>query len=255
MGVVAKKSRPIEKALELQKFFGVTSLETVLGLRRYQAAFRSGVNGKRKRSREAVAAWLRIGELEAQKRECAPFNKRKLKQALHTIRKMTLQLPDRFEHNLHQVLANSGVALVLCPHLPRTYSHGATFWLNKDKAVLMITLRYKWADIFWFSLFHKLGHILLHNRQSVILEGRDIDPLFENQEAEADQFAADILIPPSTYKEFVKKECFYPADIEQFAAQLGISPGIVVGRLQNDKYLAQTWHNRLRARFEWKPTD
>ena len=254
IGVVAKKSRPIEKALELQKFFGVTSLETVLGLRRYQAAFRSGVDGKKKRSCEAVAAWLRIGELEAQKRECASFHKKKLKQALHTIRAMTLQLPDHFEQNLHRVLADSGVALVLCPHLPKTYAHGATFWLNKDKAVLMITLRYKWADIFWFSLFHELGHILLHNRQLVILEGSDVDPLFENQEAEANQFAADILIPPSSYKEFVKNERFYPEGIEHFAAQLGISPGIVVRRLQNDKYLPQTWHNKLRTRLEWKPT-
>ena len=25
---------------------------------------------------------------------------------------------------------------------------------------MMMTLRYTWADVFWFSLFHELGHIL-----------------------------------------------------------------------------------------------
>ena len=118
-----------------------------------------------------------------------------------------------------------------------------------------MTFRYKWADVFWFSFFHELGHIFLHNRQAVILEGNTGDEAFDNQEAEANRFAADTLIPPMLYEEFVKKRRFYPVDIESFASQLGISPGIVVGRLQNDKYLDRAWHNRLRTRFEWKSDD
>jgi HTH-type transcriptional regulator/antitoxin HigA len=252
LGIVTKKTRPKDKVLELQKFFGVTSLETVCGLHRYQAAFRSGISGESQRSPESVAAWLRIGELDAQKRQCAPFDKKKLKDVLHIIRAMTLHVPEHFQDNLRRALANSGVALVLCPSLPGTYAHGATFWLGREKAVVMMTLRYKWADVFWFSLFHELGHIFLHNRQAVILEGSAGNESFDNQEEAANRFAADTLIPPMSYKEFVKKHRFYPVDIESFASQLGISPGIVAGRLQNDKYLDRSWHNRLRTRFEWK---
>ena len=254
LGVVGKKTRPVDKVLELQKFFGVTSLKTVLDLRRYQVAFRSGSSGKR--SPEAVAAWLRIGELEAHKLQCAPFNKNKLKGALYTIRAMTMQTPEHFQDNLRRVLADSGVALVLCPHLPGTYAHGATFWLNREKAVVMMTFRYKWADIFWFSLFHELGHIFLyHNRQAVILEGNNGGSSLDKQDAEANRFAADTLIPPSLHKEFVKKRSFYPEDMINFAGQLGLSPGIVVGRLQNDKCLDPSWQNSLRTRLEWKSTD
>jgi HTH-type transcriptional regulator/antitoxin HigA len=96
-----------------------------------------------------------------------------------------------------------------------------------------------------------LGHILLHNRQIVILEEKDGDQASNQLEIEADQFAADTLIPLSKYKEFIKKRRFYPQDIERFASGIGISSGIVVGRLQRDNYLAPSWHNSLRVRFEW----
>ena len=252
LGVVAKKTRPTDKVLALHKFFGVTSLDTVLGLRRYQAAFRSGKKG---RSPEAVVTWLRMGELQAQRTPCAPFQKKRLKGSLEAVRAMTRSSPENFQEELHQLLTDSGVALVLCPHLPGTYAHGATFWLGRDKAVAMMTLRYKWADVFWFSLFHELGHILFHNRQAVILEGDNAHSAQKALEDEADQFAANTLIPRKAYGAFVKKRRFFAKDIEWFARQVGISTGIAVGRLQKEGHIRPSWHNSLRMRFEWKSTD
>jgi HTH-type transcriptional regulator/antitoxin HigA len=249
LGLVARKTRPTDKVLELHKFFGVASLGTVLDLRRYQAAFRSG---SQKRSPEAVAAWLRIGELEAQKMRCAPFQKRRLKNSLETVRSMTLQSPEDVQKNLHHLLSDCGVALVLCPHLPGTYAHGATFWLGRGKAVVMMTLRYKWADVFWFSLFHELGHILLHERQAVILEDDDRDPVLRGLEEEANRFAADTLIQPGAFKAFLKTGQFFAEDIERFAKRVSIPPGIVVGRLQREGHIKPSWHNGLRRQFTWK---
>ena len=249
LGVVAKKTRPAEKVMELQRFFGVASLNTVLSLRRYQAAFRAG---RPDRSPEAVAAWLRIGELQAQGLSCTPFQKKRLTDSLKTVRAMTLLSPEGFQEELHQLLADAGVALVLCPHLPGTYAHGATFWLGRDKAVVMMTLRYKWADVFWFSLFHELGHILLHNRQTVILEGDNADPEQKAVEEEANRFAADTLIPTKPYGAFVEARRFFTEDIERFARQVGISTGILVGRLQMEGHIKPSWHNGLRMRFQWK---
>jgi HTH-type transcriptional regulator/antitoxin HigA len=249
LGVVAKKTRSIDKVLALHKFFGVASLQTVLALRRYQAVFRSG---KKDRSPEAVAAWLRMGELQAQKMRCAPFRKKRLKDSLEALRAMTLQCPEDFQENLHHLLADTGVALVLSPHLPGTFAHGATFWLGRDKAVVMMTLRYAWADVFWFSLFHELGHILFHNRQVVILEGDNQDIAQKELEDEADQFAADTLIPPKPYSVFLNARRFFAEDIERFSRQMGMSTGIVVGRLQKEGHIKPSWHNKLRTRFEWK---
>ncbi|MFC1884507.1 HigA family addiction module antitoxin [Thermodesulfobacteriota bacterium] len=248
LGIIAKKTRPTDKVLELHKFFGVTSLVSVLELRRYQAEFRTG---KQKRSPEAVAAWLRIGELKAQQIHCTPFNKRRLKGSLEEVRSIGLHSPEDFTEKLQHLLSECGVALVLCPHLPGTYAHGATFWLGKDKAVVMMTLRYKWADVFWFSLFHELGHILLHERQVVILEGYNMETSNKALEEDADRFSADTLIPPAEYKAFLKTNRFFPEIIEQFAAQVGIPPGIVVGRLQKEGHIKPSWHNGLRRQLKW----
>ncbi len=249
LGFIAKKTKPAEKVQELQHFFGVTSLKNISSLKRYQVAFRQGTG---KRSPEATSAWLRIGELQGQKTEAAPFRKDILASALPSICGMTQLLPEKFETQLRQILLDAGVVLVLCPHLPKTYLHGATFWLGQNKAVLMLTIRGSWADIFWFSLFHEIGHLLLHGKQMVFLEGDNREHELDKPEKEADRFAADLLIPPDEYEFFLKAEAFYPQDIELFAHQLEIDPSIVVGRLQHDGYIKNSWHNHLRTRHEWK---
>jgi len=249
LGFVARKTKAAEKVQELQRFFGVTSLNNISALKRYQVAFRQGTGT---RLPEATSAWLRIGELQAQKTESAPFRKDVLENALLSIRSMTRLLPGEFEMQLRQTLLDAGVVLVLCPHLPKTYLHGATFWLGQNKAVLMLTIRGSWADIFWFSLFHEIGHLLLHGKQMVFLEGDNRQHELDKPEKEADRFAADILISPDAYRSFLEAEAFYPKDIEIFARRLGIDPGIVVGRLQHDGYFENAWHNHLRSRYEWK---
>ena len=249
LGYVSKKIKPVEKVLELHRFFRVTSLRNISAVKRYQAAFRQG---KGKRSPEATATWLRIGEVEAQTVESKPFSKRSIEDALPTIRNMTRSSPKRFKIQLQQILLNTGVVLVLCPHLPKTYVNGATFWLKSNKAVLMLTIRGCWADIFWFSLFHEIGHLLFHGKQSVFIESEDNEKEVDKFEREADQFAADILVPPSEYKAFVETNDFYPQAIKDFASHLGVHAGIVVGRLQHDKHIEPAWHNSLRSRYEWK---
>ena len=251
LGFVTKHSSRRENVLELQRFFGVASLESVLEVRRYQAAFRVGKAGAAPVKPHAVASWLRMGELLAQEIPCAPFDRSKLESSLDAIRAMTLMKPEEFQEKLRKLLAECGVALVIAPHFPGTKAHGATFWLNRDKAVLMLTNRGRWADIFWFSLFHELGHILLHDRRETFIEDEEATADLKKQEEEADAFAAERLIPPADYERFVARRDFYPKSIAQFARDLGIDAGIVVGRLQHDGLLLPNWGNKLRTRYIW----
>jgi len=117
----------------------------------------------------------------------------------------------------------------------------------------MLTIRGGWADIFWFSLFHEIGHLLLHgNRQNVILECDEDEPENRIREQEVDRFAASTLIPGDEYQNFLDQGSFYRKDIERFARRLGIDSGIVVGRLQHEGYIQSSWHNGLRTRYQWK---
>lgn len=199
----------------------------------------------------ALAAWLRKGELDAEEIECAPYSKAKFRAVLHSLRALTTQAPEEFLEPLVQRCAEAGVALVFVPALSQISISGATRWLAPDQALIQLTLRYKSDDQLWFSFFHEAAHILLHDKQDVFLE---YDEKYEQakEEQEANQFAADLLIPPQAYQAFVAaKTRFSKASIRTFAQQIGIAPGIVVGRLQHDGHLPYTHGNALKRRLTW----
>ncbi|MCF8421017.1 MAG: HigA family addiction module antidote protein [Melioribacteraceae bacterium] len=248
---VERKTKPIDKVEELQKFFGVTSLFNLDNVKRYQSLFKQNLNKRSKVSSEAIISWLRMGENKAHKIDTAEFKSPALKNLLPYLRTLTKKSPSEFQKKMTKKFADAGVAFVIVPHLPKTYAHGAAFWLN-EKAVIMNTIRGSWADIFWFSLFHEIAHLLLHSKNQVFIESDKKKFISEKLEAEANEFAADNLIDPKTYKNFIKENSFFKQDIIKFADELKIHPGIVVGRLQHDGLIDPSWHNDLREKYIWE---
>jgi HTH-type transcriptional regulator/antitoxin HigA len=253
LGLVKTLSSRREKVRELQRFFGVASLMNVSsgGALRYQAAFRVGRAGTAPTKPHAVASWLRMGEIHADRVACESYDASALEAALDGIRAMTLQRPRQFQKALRKRLAECGVALVIVPHFPGTKAHGATFWVSEEKAVLMLTILGRWADIFWFSLFHELGHILLHGRREIFIENDSFSAEQQAREEEANAFARDLLVPSAAYKRFVSGGNFYPDSVAAFAREIEIDAGILVGRLQHDEHLRPEWGNRLRTKYDW----
>lgn len=198
---------------------------------------------------EAVSAWLRKGELEAAKIKCGRFDKNSFKLLLSDLRALTAESPDLFIPELQQKCAAVGVAVVFLQGLPKTSVSGATRWLNKDKALIQLSARYKSNDHLWFTFFHEAGHILLHGKKEMFLEGAN--GLDSRKEAEADRFAEEILVPRSEFQSFVRAGKFYADDIKAFADSVGIAPGIVVGQLQHKKHLPMSFCNELKQRYVW----
>jgi len=60
------------------------------------------------------------------------------------------------------------------------------------------------------------------------------------------------MAPSSDYELFIKKGNFYRDGIVQYAYEIQIHPGIVVGRLQHKGYIKRELHNRLRVHCDWK---
>ncbi len=197
----------------------------------------------------ATSAWLRRGELEAHQIECASFNQDHFHSILAEIRVLTNSDPHEFVPTMRQLCAEAGVAVVFVHELPRLRTSGVTRWITPTKAMIQLSLFYKNDDQLWFTFFHEAGHILLHGRNAVFLEGKGVQGV---EETEADQFAADILIPPRDYHMFYpRRRYFSEADVIEFAEQIGIAPGIVVARLQHDKYLPGTHLNYLKRPLVW----
>jgi Zn-dependent peptidase ImmA (M78 family) len=200
-------------------------------------------------SQGAVAVWLRWGELRAARIECEPYSASKFLSALRDIRSLIDKEPQVFEPAMKRLCAEAGVAVVLVPEIGQTRASGAARWLAPDRAVIQLSLRYRKDDQFWFTFFEEGAHILLHGRKDFFVAGLD-NAVNAAKETEAKRWAADFLIPPDTLGAFLEAGYKSESAIRRFASQLGISPGIVVGRLQHDDHL--DWSsslNRLKRTF------
>lgn len=196
-----------------------------------------------------IAAWLRQGELEAQEVEAGVYDEKGFGDAVDHARTLTCSSPEDFVPELKRSFAKNGVVLLFVPELPGMGVSGATRWLTPTKALIQITLRYKTNDHLWFTIFHESCHILKHQKRVVYLETKGKK---SEEELEADAFAANHMIPPSKFRKFVEAGAFDKADIEAFAKSVGISPAIVVGRLQREELVP--WEsplNGLKVKFQW----
>jgi HTH-type transcriptional regulator/antitoxin HigA len=249
---VERTRDPELKVRELHRFYGVSSLANVPQIKAYKPSFRSG-RGK-EASGYALAAWIRCAELRAAELHTDAFGKKKLRAALPEIRAMSLKAPEEFVPRLGRILARCGVAFVLLPHFPKTYANGATFWKKPDKAVLLMSLRGRWEDIFWFSFFHEIGHLVLHGKKTFVDDdGGKSAPELADKEEEANDFAAASLLPAERFAAFLCAGDFGEAAVRDFAREMGISAGIVVGRLQHEGLLPYDSElNRLRRQYAWK---
>lgn len=196
----------------------------------------------------AVSAWLRKGELVAREITCKPYNEIAFKVVLKTIRGLTVRPPEEFQNEVVRLCADAGVAVVFVTELPKMRASGATWWLTPTKAVIQLSLRYKSNDHLWFSFFHEAGHILLHGKKDVFIEDNENN----EKEDEANRYASESLIPSNQFKVFLSSTRLSKDGIGRFAAEIGIAPGIVVGRLQHDGYLPPSHCNDLKTRLVWK---
>ena len=243
LGWVEDTREPIERVRELLRFFGVARLEVVSEVQ--SVAYRK--SQARMASPEALAAWLRKGEIEAANVETKPFNTSALRAAIPKIRAMTQWTPAKFQQPLCDLCADCGVALVFVPHLPKTHANGAVRWLDKDTVLAQLSVLHRYDDIFWFSLFHELAHPLLHGKREVFVErpnGRKTE-----KEREADQFAADALIPPDAFERLQVLRPYSRDQVKAFARRIGVATSIVVGRLHHEGLLPHTHLNDLRDKF------
>jgi HTH-type transcriptional regulator / antitoxin HigA len=234
----------LERTIELLRFFRVSSLEH-LEARELEAAWRR--SAKVAISRQALRAWLMRGERDAEGIQVATFGRDALLETIAELRRLTRESPEVFCPRMTKLLAGCGVALVFVPHLPKTGAQGATQWVGR-KAVIQLSVRYKWADIFWFSLFHELAHLVLHQHKGIFVNPASGEK--NDREREADSFASDTLIPRARYNRFVAASVFSADSVEAFARELEVDPSIVVGRLQYERLLPHSHLNDRRRRFD-----
>ncbi|MCK9524221.1 MAG: HigA family addiction module antitoxin [Proteobacteria bacterium] len=238
-GWVEKTSDRRERVHHCRNFFGVANLNAVR--LSYAVAFRKH-KAMKTISDYGVYSWLRKAEIEGLRLDVERFDRSKLKSLIPTFRKLTLEDPEVFYPELVRLCAECGVALVLIRYIPNTSLCGATMWRN-NRAILALSNRGKRADIFWFTFFHELAHLLHH-------QGKEFHINY-HEEHEADSEARNYMISEKEYRAFIENYAYtVKTEIVSYSNTLGIAPSILVGRLQHDGYLEPHLYNDLRPLFE-----
>ena len=238
---IEKESNRKERVKNLRRYFSVASLSLVDHLPAFQIAYRK--MGDNSSHGYAQLCWEQQARIAASSLDTERIDLNNLQDSIESIRKMNRTAPAEFIPQLTKLLAESGIALVFLPHLKGTKLQGASM-MSGDRIVLAMTLRGKDADRFWFSLFHEISHII----------NGDLFGDKARSERDMDISAANILIPPQAYAEFVSANDFSKESVVEFAETIDLQPGIVAGRLQNDEKIRHDQLNDLKIRYEFDKT-
>jgi HTH-type transcriptional regulator/antitoxin HigA len=186
----------------------------------------------------SVVSWLRIAQLEAQDSKVAPYSASAFRKVLREIRSLTA---DGDPNDIVDLCATAGVVVVFVSEVKGCRISGAAWWTSPSRAVIALSDRYKKDDRFWFSFFHEAAHILLHSKKETFVDDDSDDDVIEE---EANTFAADFLVPPD-YKPRLYR-LTNDSEAVAFAQDIGVAPGIVVGRLQHDEKWGWEKGNKLK---------
>lgn len=240
-GMVPLTSKWEEKILNLCKFFGVSSLKLLKNKELMPVACRK-LSDTRK-STFIMLTLAQYAKLKARKINVAPFYADTLRNKLSAIRELTTYSTTDFNKILVDILKSCGIVLIYLPKIDGSFLHGITFYdSNTNKIVIGITMRGKYADRFWFSLFHEIAHIILGHIYKK-------DGTTFTDEKEADNLAANILIPVTSIENFYQKHDYSINAIKHFAHSIGVGTDIVIGRLQNDGKIPYNQLNEFKNKY------
>ncbi|MCM1063364.1 MAG: HigA family addiction module antitoxin [Eubacterium sp.] len=215
-----------EQIRQVREFLNVATL-SVLTKRDMSVNFRSSTEELTRSNTVKANAMIQIAVNKVLKTNAPKFEKAKFEKAVKYALTLTRNHGDFYPH-IYDAFREAGVIFIILPNLSGSKINGATKRVGHN-VMLMVNDRRLNADSFWFTLFHEIGHIM--NGDYGISFERETG----EQEEAADRYAEDSLIPPEKYQDFLDKHKYDIQSIRLFADQIERDPGIVLGRLQNDK--------------------
>jgi HTH-type transcriptional regulator/antitoxin HigA len=230
----------------LRRLFGLSSL-TIIPQQSIVTAFRKS---------EATStdifilfAWLRLCELLDAETPSQPLDVKKLESYIPEIKSLINEDISYAQKRLKEIFFDCGIVFKIVKHFVGAPVQGFIKKAKNGTILLCMTIRYSFRDIFWFTLFHEIAHVL-HGDYN---DDSKIDFVSNNDNAEnlADMYARDAFVNPADYARFISNRHFYLNNMEQFAKSQIIPVDILVGRLQHDGFLEISAYNNLKVKYSW----
>lgn len=183
-----------ERVEALFLFFGVNSpkaWEDYYYSQQLKVSFR--ISLKNTKEPHAISAWLRAGEIANSNNNLeTKYSEKKLRNSIAELKKIMIEQPNDFFLKIKEICSRAGVSVIYTKKIPKAPISGVARWIN-NTPVIQLTNRNKRNDIFWFSFFHEIGHILLHGKKDIFLENIEYCDMQKDKELEADNFAKSLL--------------------------------------------------------------
>jgi plasmid maintenance system antidote protein VapI len=251
-GWVEPAADPTETVVACLRFFGVSSVQS------WSREYKEPLQAAAFRTSKAfasdpgvVAAWFRQGEIEASRIRCGPWDRDRFLGVLPGIRALTrVEDPVEFIPELTRRCAECGVAVAVVRAPKGCRASGACRFLSPTRPLLLLSGRHLSDDHLWFTFFHEAGHLVLHSKDYISVDVIGDEDATAKEEQEANDFAADMLVPPDRRDEMLKLPLNKIA-VMRFARRIGVSRGVVVGQLQHHGVIGRNQLNDLKHRYRW----
>jgi HTH-type transcriptional regulator/antitoxin HigA len=194
-------------------------------------AFRKSSSNKL--SQENLACWVKAWE-ELVKLTDKEFDRESIPSIIAELKSLTKNQKNINEDAIRLLLNSVWINFLILNHFKEVPVNGISR-MYKGKPLIQLSTRQRWLDIFWFTLFHELGHIYNWDlkKEGIIIDG---DEKIENDlEKQADIFAQNNLISPDAYQlNIISKKIVGIKDLEYLSNVEWVWVNIIAGRVSHD---------------------
>jgi HTH-type transcriptional regulator/antitoxin HigA len=231
--------------LNMRKFLNLNNLCSISSLPIQQAAFRG--SKKNKVNVYVLYAWQKLCEYFTNKVTLKnEYDKEKLKTKYDDIKKTMFLPANEMVKELKNIFSECGIAFDVVQHFTGAPVQGFIQKKN-NKVILCMTIRQSFSDIFWFTLFHEIGHLINDDFSNQYIDYQFVS---SKEEKKADDFAKNMLINQKEYDNFIKNNNINYSNIKRFAEDQNVIPSVVIGRIQNDMN-DYTFMSRYKTQYKW----
>ncbi len=178
-----------DKTHELLRFFGIAdhrAWENYYLRQKLKVTF--GLSLKGTEHPHALSAWLRLAEVQAQTIFTSTFSLRKFKADLKQLSLGEISTIEALREAITNFCTQQSAVVLFTPPLSKLTITGAVRW-HKKTPVFQLSAQI--TDVIELTkiFYHLVGHVVLHGKKDVFLEGVEYVGRTAEKEAEAEAFA------------------------------------------------------------------
>jgi HTH-type transcriptional regulator/antitoxin HigA len=244
-GIIPVESSDLSRVIDLRKLLNISSLFRIPDICQ-AGAYRLPASANI--DPYVLFTWLRLCDLITSKYKISKvLDVEKLKKAIPLIKEVMFADVSKIQLRLQDIFAQCGIRFSIIKYFTGAPVQGVLKKGNDGSLSLIVTDRQKFADIFWFTLFHEIGHVIHGDFEDQLIDYESVD---SDVEKRADEYATNALIRPDEYQRFVESENYSLDHINYFCSEVGVPNYVLIGRLQKEGFLRYNQYVSEKARYE-----